>query len=587
MNHDSNKKKYVIGALFLTLTLYLIFSVSGALYAYTDNITVGVVTSGMYGDNNMCQYLHPLLCLIIKGLNPLLPTADVFALLTHLALAAGVFLISYAVIEKAFRRPLRDWKAEDFVNAAVPLLSICYFSLGLKLFGVNYTVQTAAILAEGIIILFYACHNGKGKKWIIAGTALVFAALLGRLEACLLFLPFLTLELLTEFARSKDRITCGKQIRRYILPSLVVIATLLGTKWLFLQTEPYKSDAAYNGYRTITEDYPMETYGVTYKDFSEIDHDIYLMVTHWNLADTDLINTESLKKISEVGSRNGFRFSQEGFRRALGEMKRVAATLDVHIMTLLALAAMLTLWTLFTAEGPWLKLEAFLCFLGGFMILFYFTFRGRAPVRVWQCTLIAGLTILVFVMIKAGAGRQQRKVRQNSEETQPAEGKQVDMIHALFGLLLCIILYFGIGQVMAHSTIHKPTSPLTAKIGADDSGYEETLTGDALYFWPYWYSAVPDYFSAQDKLPTKRVIEHNIPLGDWVYGQVYFRNFLEQAGAGNPVTALLERPDTYLVEGQEEMVMNYIHTHYGEDIELEYVRKINGKKVYRLMRGND
>ena len=142
MNRLTQRNRYVIGALFLTFALYFIFSISGWIYTYTDNITVAVVTAGYYGDNNMCQYLHPLLCLIIKGLNPLLPTADVFALLTHLALAAGVFLISYAVIEKAFRRPLRDWKAEDFVNAAVPLLSICYFSLGLKLFGVNYTVQT-------------------------------------------------------------------------------------------------------------------------------------------------------------------------------------------------------------------------------------------------------------------------------------------------------------------------------------------------------------------------------------------------------------------------------------------------------------
>ena len=137
---------------------------------------------------------------------------------------------------------------------------------------------------------------------------------------------------------------------------------------------------------------------------------------------------------------------------------------------------------------------------------------------------------------------------------------------------------------MAHSHIHKPTFPLTSRCGADDSGYEETFEDDALYLWPLWYSAIPDYFSKQDKLPTKRVIEHNIALGDWLYGQVYFREFLQSIDAENPAVALLERPDTYLMEGQEELFLQYMRDHYGEDIQMKYVKKVNGKKAYKLMR---
>ena len=571
MNCNLTKRQCVIGALLVTFTLYFLFSISGRLYTYTDNITVGVVVSGMYGDNNMCQYLHPLLCAIIKCLNPILPTADVFATLTHAALLFGIFLISYAVIETAFQIPAKKWSVGDIISRATMLLAVVYFILGMKLFGVNYTVQTSAIIAEGVIVLMYAAYRQKGTAWVIAGTAVIFAGFLGRIEACLLFLPFLALDAFVDFVRTKDRKRRIGQNLKYFLPAIAVMIALLASKAVFLNTEPYKSDAAYNQYRTIAEDYPMETYGVTYKDFSEIDHSSYIAVTHWILLDTDLINTETLQKIAEVGSRNDYQYTKQGLKWALQEMKRKATTQDVHLMTLLTLTILLTLWNVLANKRIWLKLEALCCPLGGFIILFYFTFRGRAPIRVWQCTLIAAMTVLTLITIKGMVEEKGCLTKRRSAST-------------VFLLLLCVVLYFGLGQVMAHSSIHRPTSPLTARIGADDSGYEATFEDDALYLWPNWYTEIPDYFYQQDKLPTQRVIEHNIAFGDWIYGQVYFREFLQRIGAENPALALLERPNTYFMEGQEEILMQYMREHYGEDIKKRYVRRINGKKAYRLVR---
>ena len=572
MKHDRAKTHRLLGALGLTLALYLLFCVSGWLYTFTDNITVGVVTSGMYGDNNMCQYLHPLLCLIIKWLNPILPTADVFATLTHGALLLGLFLVAYAAIETAFQTPVRQWGVEGSITRALMLLAIVYFITGLKLFGVNYTVQTSAIIAEGVVALMYAAHRQKGTGWIVAGTAVIFAGFLGRVEACLLFLPFLALELFTDFMGAKDKGHWIKSRRFYILPAIAVIVALLASKAAFVNTEPYKSDAAYNRYRTIVEDYPMESYGVTYKDYSGVDHSAYLMATHWILADTDRINTQALKQMAEVGSRNDYQYTKQRLKWALQEMKRQATRVDVHVMTLLALTLLLTLWGVFGVRGLWLKLEALFCVLGEFVILFYFTFRGRAPIRVWQCTLIAGLTVLTLVTVKGRLAGQ-------------AGPRNPERVSTAFMLVVCVALYFGIGQVMAHAQIHGPVSPLTSRIGADDSGYEATFEDGALYIWPNWYSEIPDYFYQQDKLPTQRVIEHNIAFGDWIYGQVYFREFLQHIGAPNPALALLERPNTYFLEGHEDIFLPYMREHYGEDIRMEYVRMVNGKKAYRLVRG--
>ena len=592
MNRDTNKKKYIIGALFITLLLYFIFSISGRLYTFTDNITVAVVTGGMYGSNNMCQYLHPLFCLIIKILNPILPTADVFAVLMHMALLLGIFVMAYMTIENTFRKPVNNWDIEDYIFFAVLLCAITYFVLGFKLFGVNYTVQSAGILAMGLITLFYARYHDKSRRWIIAGTVLVLFGFLGRMEACLLFLPYIVLELSTEFVRYRERLTRVKEGIRYFLPMMIVIIGLLGSKALFLSIEPYKSDAAYNNYRTIAEDYPMETYGVTYKDFSEIDHSTYTMVTHWMLADTDLINEESLKKIAEIGSRNEFQATEQGIKGTFRDMKWMATKQDIHLIILIFLAFVLTLWSLIAVRSIWLKLEALLSFTGSFIILFYFAFRGRAPIRVWQCTLIACLTNLALVMIKNRMCM--RECMEKAAAKQSGESRQdlvkphiVSTFSIVFQLFLCVVLYFGVGQVLAHSTVHEPANPLTARFGQDDSGYEVTFEDDALYIWPNWYSAIPDYFSKQDKLPTQRVIEHNIALGDWVYGQVYFRDFLKRIEADNPAVALLERPNTYLVEGQEDIFLEYMREHYGEDIQLEYSHEVLNRKVYKLVRGEE
>ena len=156
------------------------------------------------------------------------------------------------------------------------------------------------------------------------------------------------------------------------------------------------------------------------------------------------------------------------------------------------------------------------------------------------------------------------------------------MLRIAFQLLLCVVLYFGVGQVMAHSQFHAPITPATCRVNVDDSMYEQTFEGDNLYIWPNWYAQIPAEFSKQNKLPTQRVIEHNIAVGDWVYGQEYFRRFLHRIDAVNPAQALVNRPHTYLVEGQNELILEFLQAHYGEDLVLAKASKVNGHQAYQV-----
>ena len=574
----AQKRILILAAILVPAICYAVFCVTGNMYTYTDNVTVAVVTSGMYGDNNFCQYLHPFFCLIIKWMNPLLPTADMFTMLIHVALIFGAGLLSYIAFNSVLQKPFRQWDLEDYILCALLALAIVYATLGMNLFGVNYTVQTAAIILSGVLVMFYGRNRKNGGFWVVLGTVLICFGYLIRLEAALIFVPFIALEVMAGFLRAEDKKEHLKKDLKTIFPCILILLLILASKFIFNAIEPYASDARYNKHRTTIEDYWMDGYDRYDPSLEGIDQSTYSVARDWILVDTDRLNADTLEQIAISGTKSAYPKTLKGLRLTIKAMYRRITHEDLHLLIMTVLAIILTLWNVIRVRSLWLKLESIFAFGGGFIILFYFTFMGRAPMRVWQCVLLAALAVLILVMVK------------DAEDTEKAvkEGKgKISIINTVFQLFLCVVLYFGVGQVMAVSSFHPFQTPLTAKIGADDSGYEETFDGDTLYIWPSWYNAVPDYFAKQNKLPTKRVIEHNIAIGDWTYEQQYFIDFLERIDARNPAVALLERPNTYLVDGQTKELLWYMREHYGEEIELQQVSKIEGRKVFKLICGGD
>ena len=107
-----------------------------------------------------------------------------------------------------------------------------------------------------------------------------------------------------------------------------------------------------------------------------------------------------------------------------------------------------------------------------------------------------------------------------------------------------------------------------------DLRYEETYSGDSLYFWGAWHSLVTQYYMSEEKLPTEEFLNHNSCTGDWVYGQNYFIENLSDADAVNPIKALVERDNTYFVSDTCNYALLYMHKYYGENIEAVQVGEI-------------
>ena len=85
------------------------------------------------------------------------------------------------------------------------------------------------------------------------------------------------------------------------------------------------------------------------------------------------------------------------------------------------------------------------------------------------------------------------------------------------------------------------------------------------------------------KLPTRRILEHHIPLGDWTSGQPYWTEFLARIRHPNPLRDLVEKDNVYIMS-DSDYILSFLREHYGEDIVLTEAGEVNGKTAYKVTR---
>lgn len=692
-------------SLFFALACYAGFMLFNPLYISTDNIGVAVVTEGYYGENNFCQYIHPLLCLIIKWLTPLFPTADVFTLLVHIAVFCSIALLFDLFAVSAFtgsgqntlptftdsslchpparsRGVFRGSGVREISIALTTGMSILLFSSGITVWNANYTIQTAAIVLAGLLILFTSMRQKRSLAWLFAGTLIISFGFMLRIESALLFLPFIALEVLSGFfsagknpdllsvlpingnedtapvsrfsfwtrfsrtdrgagradrADSADR-GAGRTDRTdsadrgagradrtdsadrgagqpgaagYILflPAAVIIFLLLASRFAFNLQEPYKTAGRYNAARTAAVDFPMKSWNAEIEaassgHFSKTD---YEAVTNWCFFDTEFMDVDMLESVVNTGRRNDYSLTRKGMSELLGEMKWTLLHSSLYMVILIGLSTVLAFRILICCPWP-RKAETVLSILGVFIILAYFTFRGRAPMRVWESVIFA----MDFVLFMAATDRTEYKksgqsgTEHNRTEYNKSDHNRVEYhrtkcnrlehnkknVNTVCFFLMFILLWFSTGQLLAYVEFHKPQPVWVSRIPEEGGPFAITVSEeageDSLFIWPNWHTYLPKYAEETGKLPSRELIRHNIALGDWVYGQPYFTEFLGNINAQNPARALLERPNTYLMgDYASGLVLDYFREHYGAEIDMQAatdIGKINNVMTYRFIR---
>lgn len=581
MRSEIGKKHHipVTLSILMTLAFYLLFILTHPVYFHPDNWEVSVVTSGYYGDN-ICQYLHPFLCLIIKAIGCILPSADVFTLLVHLGIGAGCTVIFYLTFEyylSSVRHSLTY-----LVLLADITLGVLYITQELRIWNANYNIQTGAVLFFGMILFFTVLKEQRSKSLLLLSTVMIVFGFTLRVAVAYLFIPYFFLEIADYYLENRNNIVHIKRMIKHLVPIIIAVLVLCVSRFILLSVEPFKTAEAYNHFRTIAVDYPMKEWSKS--NILTISQADYEAATDWTFFDTKNLDLQRLKSIADAGTTNEFEYSD--VRGILKEMWRTVKNIDIYMFLMLILTGILLVRNLICSNNTLRKIESLLSVLGSFVILYYFTARGRAPLRVWQPVLFATNGVLIGVFLSDYSKRNSSVTKEEIIPDEKNEGrKRYRLIWETgIALVLFVVLWYGAGQFLAHIDFCKPQNILTARIGADDSVYVDTFEEDAIYIWPNWSATIPDYFIEIGKLPTKRVMEHNIAAGDWTYGQVYYLEYLERLGIPNPAEALFERDDVFLMDGNMETILNLLREHYGRNIEAEEIGQINGTKAYRVYR---
>ena len=282
------------------------------------------------------------------------------------------------------------------------------------------------------------------------------------------------------------------------------------------------------------------------------------------LADTDRINLAYSERIKEVGHKNEFSFGLHGFIGSnLVLLKLVSSSSKtLFFCGLLFCLLMLT----FLMDMRWYcKIEVLLTYAGAYLIMLYFAFIGRIPLRVFNSILYAVFGIMLVLY---------------SSESLKRNRKAAKWLSWLIGVIVILV---AAADTASYGFV-KPQSVFQTRIGADESRWEKTYHGDDRYVWmtnEFVQRPMRDFID-QGKLMTDEFLEHNLCVGEWLYGQVYYDNYLERIGMPNPMRAFLDRENIYCVAEDNTMVLTYLQEHFDENVVAYQVDEIDGIPVWKF-----
>ena len=106
----------------------------------------------------------------------------------------------------------------------------------------------------------------------------------------------------------------------------------------------------------------------------------------------------------------------------------------------------------------------------------------------------------------------------------------------------------------------RPQSVFHVEKDVEETPWESTYKEETLYLWQTneFVQYPVRSFMNQGKLLPEEFLEHNLCYGEWIYGQVYYQNYMEELGVRNPMRALLGRDETYYVAEDNDLDSVYV-----------------------------
>lgn len=548
----------------LFLIIYLCFSIFFPLYSDIDNYLISLVTNGVYSSTeNYVIYIHPCLCYIIKCMSFVFPNADNYLLLNELLMLIGVWLLSYISLN------LSHSKLQKLCTQVVLFVLVMYKSS--RCFD-NFTVTAAFLMCVGMALIAYSIISNKVYyRWLyLIAIIFIMFGYMWRAEAVLMGMPYFIFMLVICYIIRCDKCadTCYKQLpAKFVIPFNMHVAKqifLIGC-CVFCCLLPFKlwnkeiqhSNAYYDGIvyneaRSSLVDYKQtwnsldEAYvpgGVTYNDANA--------AMSMFLADTENMTGKRLLEIGAHAVRKTIPLlSLEYFHMLL-----LSATIFCPSFAAISFFVFLVIFS--SNYKRWQKLAALCVYLSYLCYSTFFITIGRILPRVYSILYYYMFVVLVTILYVP-------MVLTTSTDILKFYFRKGFRIFAVCGIFITMSWRVADGI----KNITGLQSSFCAKQD-NESLAVDWQQGEDLYIWDVRVlddTLMKDYMNV-GKLYSKDFITHNIPAGEWIYGQPYFYDYLSWSGIGDPLTALLTREHTYYIGTDDSLkiALTYVQEHVSSE----------------------
>lgn len=248
---------------------------------------------------------------------------------------------------------------------------------------------------------------------------------------------------------------------------MVCIVVLIGVQYKYDNSAQYKEYIEYSKSRTEVEDFTTYRWEDVEDKINSVTESQYNAVLAWKLFDTERINTNIFKEISKVASTNMYPYS---FKGVVGAIKEMAYNYLIKfyswIWTLSGIIFILLLFLGLNIKNNRMAcVEAGLSILGAFLIIFYFTIRGRAIIQIWTSVVLSEEFLTATLTIRKLEGTDDKKYKK---------------------IFIVRIILIGLaGSCLNHANIrwHIPQFAINSRSVNCKDKFCETYKDDSIYIW--------------------------------------------------------------------------------------------------------
>lgn len=548
--------KYILIALLCTLILVFFIRYDQISLSTDDDVQLNLIASGALGPHSQYLiYMNIVYGWFLKLLYLAVPSVNWY-------LFCSLFSNLLAIISVCW---LFSRRLPVLPALSVTILCMLFFSKDFLL-STQFSTNVFILAAAGYFWLLYAIKQEK-RLAILPATFFLVLSAFWRTAAFLMTVPFFFTALCVHFAAERDAWKDKNLFKKLALPLLpfVLIAILIG-----LDQYAYAKDEDWS-YFTERVEALVELQDRGFVDY--LNHaDLYdaagipmetvNLVTNWLDNDPEVYSLEQLQKMGEIKRS----YNPISFRFDIRVVVETAKSVSDRLLSGRYLL-------------PWA------CVAGGLI----FAFR-KDKKHLWMLLLYAlliyavyyalncygrlgwhvetGIWLLVFLLPFEDLFTEHRP-----EPVHAVYEKSEKRLHIATAVLLsAFILLCGIDVArypQGKKLVPPPNTALNAERSHEVLEYvcahkENFYMATSPLSWGYWGAA-----SVYDLNYANRDHYENICwLGGWFAGSPIGNYHALEAGISNPMRALLERPNTFLVatETEAERIYYFLAANYRDDI---------------------